>query len=393
MTDSRLFPDYTSVLLPRMLSAIDRDPFSETRGCADRSFWGWKTKDFPDATLSRIALLLHQIDPQKYQNEILWVLEFLRKIQHRDGSFDQAFPNEHSHGATAFLLHDLAEIMLSEPSLLDSFGDILEKNGHYLIKYRETHGQISNHIAGTAAALFGLWKLTKDARYRKTAEDYLHLVLQNQSAEGWYPEYGGADPSYQTLCIDYLASCYEITKQELLLSSLKKAISFVSYFAHPDGSFGGEYGSRNCEIFYPGGIAVLSKYLSEASSLLAWATQSFSKSKTVTPLSVDLENLSPLFSSILQAEKVASTNAADRQSNLLPGDQQPFVQDFPEAGIYIVNQDICYSILSWKKGGIVKSFDKKAKKKVVDDCGIILLKNNRNVATSQFFFTKSYFSN
>ena len=70
-------------------------------------------------------------------------------------------------------------------------------------------------------------------------------------------EYEGPDPGYQTLCTHYLSSILEIEKSEKLLVSLKKSGEFLSHFIHPDGSIGGLYGSRNTEVYYPGGISKL----------------------------------------------------------------------------------------------------------------------------------------
>ena len=34
---------------PRVLGLMDREPLSPTRGCMDRTYWGWKFTDFPGA--------------------------------------------------------------------------------------------------------------------------------------------------------------------------------------------------------------------------------------------------------------------------------------------------------------------------------------------------------
>ncbi len=52
MSSAGLVP-YREILtrsLPRLLSLLDRDPFSPTFGCFDRPFWHYKTcTDFPSA--------------------------------------------------------------------------------------------------------------------------------------------------------------------------------------------------------------------------------------------------------------------------------------------------------------------------------------------------------
>ena len=69
--------------------------------------------------------------------------------------------------------------------------------------------------------------------------------MDNQSEEGWYLEYSGADPGYQTHATFYLAVLFTKTRDNDLLDSLKRANLYLSYFIHPDGTIGGEYASRN----------------------------------------------------------------------------------------------------------------------------------------------------
>jgi hypothetical protein len=383
LTAPSLFPDYRPLLLPRILSSIDRDPFSKTRGCADRRYWAWKTVDFPDATFSRLALLLHKMDPAACRDPIDFIFAYLARIQHRDGSFDQAFPNEHSHGAAAFLLADLAEICSGNAELFNRHRKMLERMGGYLIRYGEGHDFISNHLAGAALGLFRLSELTGDAASRKRAVEYQNLILKKQSPEGWYPEYGGADPSYQTLCMTYLALIHQMHADPVLLESLGRAVQFVAYFAHPDGSFGGEYGSRNCEIIYPGGLALLSKHFPLAAALTQWAAWSYRESRTVTPLAVDTENLTPVLSNVFLAEQYAVPSSGDRPQEKLPYEQGPFVQDFHEAGIRIVNREHYYAVIGWKKGGVIKAFNKLGKKIILDDCGVVIETSNGRLATTQ----------
>ena len=71
----------------------------------------------------------------------------------------------------------------------------------------------------------------------------------------------GADPGYQTLAIYYLYHAWRLTGNTELLTSLRLSGEFLTYFVHPDGTIGGLYGSRNTEVFYPGGIVAMSTEL------------------------------------------------------------------------------------------------------------------------------------
>ncbi|MDD5351306.1 MAG: hypothetical protein PHQ12_13935, partial [Chthoniobacteraceae bacterium] len=74
----------------------------------------------------------------------------------------------------------------------------------------------------------------------------------------------GADPGYHTLTIGLLAQLYDLTGRAELRAALEKAIAFVTEFIHPDGSFGGEYTSRNTYNYFPHGFEIAGKWFPQA---------------------------------------------------------------------------------------------------------------------------------
>ena len=61
----------------------------------------------------------------------------------------------------------------------------------------------------TAVAALSRWDiLVGDPKALKKAEHLLDRILNNQSQEGWFMEYEGADPGYQTLCLHYLVDVH-----------------------------------------------------------------------------------------------------------------------------------------------------------------------------------------
>lgn len=380
-----------------VLSQLDRDPFSKTAGSFDRLNWGWKLKDYPDATLQRLTYVLanyyYKIENTICEEEIFlaWIVrsfDYLKAIQHGDGSFDQAFPNEHSHGATAFLLFDIARAYQFVRAKLqeetrEAVSETMKKMGDYLIAHDEKHGFISNHLSGAAAGLQVLYKITRDEKYKNHAEFYINKVLSGQSPEGWYMEYGGADPGYQTLAIYYLSNYYLETKDEAVLESLKKAVEFVSYFVHPDGSFGGEYGSRNTEVFYPGGFALLYDKIPLARCVLDFMIDKIESGSTVNLNTVDIGNIAPLLSNYLNViECDTEEDVTSKES--IPFCKKPFVKDFKEAGIVVYNGENNYAVVGASKGGVIKEFDKNAGTKLRDDCGYIgELKTGKIISTQK----------
>jgi len=367
-----------------ILSQLDRDPFSKTAGSFDRLYWGWKLKDYPDATLQRLAYPLtnyyYTIENTICEEEtfLAWIVksfDYLKIIQHSDGSFDQAFPNEHSHGATAFLLFDIVRTYQLirdklEKETSETISATMRRMGDYLIAHDEKHGFISNHLSGAAAGLQVLYNITGDDKYKNHAKLYIKRVLSKQSPEGWYMEYGGADPGYQTMAIYYLANYYLETKDEVVLESLKKAVDFVSYFVHPDGSFGGEYGSRNTEIFYPGGFALLQKEIPLAKSVLSFMIDKIVRGNTVNLNTIDTGNLAPLLSNYLNVIKYKKEKSSANQDDITLF-EKPFIKDFKDAGIVIYNGEKNYAVIGVSKGGVIKEFDKSSGAKLYDDCGYI----------------------
>ncbi|MBN2515704.1 MAG: hypothetical protein JXC33_06685, partial [Deltaproteobacteria bacterium] len=338
--------DQISTRIPYILSHLDRDPYSPTAGSLDRLYWGWKLKDYPDATLQRLIYPLvnyfYLHDDSLFCEEALhmWIknaFAFMSRIQHTDGSFDQAFPHEHSHGATAFLLYDSVCSFALIKDKLDAGQRgatlrTIKKMGDHLVIFDEQHGFISNHLLGAAAGLEKLYSLTQEEKYKSRARYYVNKVLSKQSHEGWYLEYGGADPGYQTLAIYYLAHYYKETQDPDVLNSLKAACEFTSYFVHPDGSFGGEYGSRNTEVFYPGGFALLHKEVPRAAAILNVMIGSIEGGTTVNLNSIDLGNLAPLINNYLDLAKYVPSTF-DQTTERIPFQRNEFLKEFRDAGL------------------------------------------------------------
>jgi len=88
--------------------------------------------------------------------------------------------------------------------------------------------------------------------------------LSSQSAEGWFPEYEGFDPGYHTLTISCLAWLHELRPSPELRQALVAAVRLAAVTLLPDGSYGGEYGSRNTYSFFPHGFELVGRWLPEA---------------------------------------------------------------------------------------------------------------------------------
>jgi hypothetical protein len=369
----------------RLLSEGNRDPYSPAYGCFDRRFWGWKIVDFPEATLQRNAyslawLLEHPDSRFEVKADILTeavqaALRFSVSIQHRDGSFDQAFPNEHSFGATAFLLHSLLEAFLvvreaSSTEFLGAIENCMKGAANFLCRHDEGHGHITNHLAGAALSLRATADYFDEPRYRKRSDELIERIMVSQSTEGWFPEYEGSDPGYQTLCLYYLAKIYRLQPDNQLKTVLERAVEFLSWFAHPDGTYGGEYGSRRTALFYPGGLAILACEFPIARGLVRFMLDSIAEGCTVTLNDVDTANIAPVLENYLTVLEVGAIDQEEEYTPL-PCQTDDATRDFVEAGIYVRGTARYYALLGASNGGVIKVFDRRQKKSMWDDGGYV----------------------
>ena len=270
--------------IPRLLHLIDQNPYSPTYGCFDRAFWHYRTMDFPCGMSQEMVLPLSLAFAREYpankyyQTERLKELSeaairYMIKSSHKDGTCDDYFPYERAMGALVFSLYAATEAYQVIGMQDDEIENFFLKRVHHLENENET-GRLSNHQALAGLAAYNVFCITGDDKARKTAEDRVALTLSWQDPdEGWYQEYEGADPGYHTCTIDFLAKYLQKRSvrgeqtEHTVLQSLIKAVDFSWYFMHPDGSYGGEYGSRNTYHFYPHGFELMAPHTEKAGQI------------------------------------------------------------------------------------------------------------------------------
>lgn len=381
METTALFP-LVETACRHLLSAQDRDPFSLTYGCFDRRYWAWKLVDFPEATFQRnvypLAWYLKTKPGREMESALIKSisagLQFAENIQHKNGSFDQAFPNEFSFGATAFLLHPMLEALKVVAEFIPEYEQkkyerSLYRAADFLYTYNETHGHIANHLAGGALSLYSAANLFSESRFASRADLILEKILAGQSNEGWFVEYEGADPGYQSLCLYYLAQVYQVRPSPELRRALDLAIYFMSHFIHPDGTYGGEYGSRRTAVYYPGGVALLSAEIPMAASMTRFMVDSILSRHTITVQDVDMGNLAPLLSNYVLAISAKDKKSAD--ALLLPCEQDSVKKDFNEGGLFVRGTAHYYAVLGASNGGVLKVFDRASRKMFWNDAGYV----------------------
>lgn len=382
----------------RALSLMDRDSMSPTAGCCDRAYWAWKFVDFPGARFQEALCALSflyatRIDGNPYfQNTRLleWIglgLRFWSSIQRRDGSFDEAYPFERSLAATAFTtfyvgeaLEFLGDDLSSE--LRERTQETMRRAGRWLSRNDETHGFLSNHLAAAAAALHHVYRVSRDKSFANRSRYFLDKILERQSSEGWYEEYGGADPGYQTHGSFYLARIWQFTRDEQLMKSLSHSMAFLAHFAHPDGSLGGEYASRNTQTYYPAAFEMFAS----VDPVAAWIAETMRPSVVSGAAAglrcIDAQNYFPCLNNLVFAY------LATKVQRIAPGldesASRPGLVWFPKAGLARVRRESFDAYVGTSKGGVIKIFDRARRKLVYSDCGYIGRLNNGRLISTQY---------
>lgn len=353
--------------LPRLLAGYDSNAASASYGFGDRFHWGWKLSDFPNATfqgavngLSKLVangLLPDGMAETSIIERCRSMVEALPRLTRRDGSLEEAFPYEASFCVTSLVAHD---VLVGLETLGDRLSprdqDIWIGNVSPLIEFTlrndETHGLISNHLATAANALFR-WAARNGGHGEERARQLLDRIIDNQSPEGWFAEYSGADPGYQTLCMEYLVPLHKARPDLKLAEPLARSAAFLMHFAHPDGSFGGVYGNRNTRTYYPGGLAQLAEVCDEAAALAAFMRKAIAARTCVTLSAIDPPNLVPMFNSYCSAASAPDLNPKTE----LPAEAgEDFRREWPEAGLIVDKCKGAYTIVNWRKGGVVYHF-------------------------------------
>ncbi|MBI2653392.1 hypothetical protein HYX02_01135 [Candidatus Woesearchaeota archaeon] len=366
--------------MPRILNLLNRNPSSRNYGSFDRDYWNYNSFDMSNARKQEAVLtlalmfLIRRKDNPYYDNEqvLEWInaaLEFTSKLQNKDGSFNEMYPNEHSFVATAFVCYALSETCLLLGSTIKSrklVVDYLEKCGEWLL--RNDEDMALNQKAGSIIALHNLYLLTKKSKYKFGAKKKLAEILKRQSKEGWFIEYGGVDIGYLSLSIDYLAKYYKKAGDKRLLSSLKKASDFVQYFAFPNLTFGGEVGSRNTEYLIPHGFELLSGKFHSAKAICNAIRNAIKEKTTISPVAVDDRYL--LFNGYSYLQAYRDGKKTMQSYDLF---SKEFMNYFNEAGIFVKNVGGIYLVINIKKGGVAKiTFNKN--KSVIDGGSVIELR-------------------
>jgi hypothetical protein len=364
---------------------MDRNPYRPTYGCLDRQFWHYRTAAFPSEMYQEGVLplaLAYSVDlPENrwYQNSrvrelALAGIRFAVISCHADGSCDDYYPFERALGAAVFSLQAAARacqlLKIDDPDLTGW----LRRRAAWVIQHDET-GHLTNHHALAALGLLRVSQITGEPYYREAAEARIDQVLSWQDNEGWFEEYGGADPGYQTVTIDCLAKYWKATGEDRLRAPLKRAVDFARLFLHPDNSYGGQYGSRGSYHFYPHGMELLASVETHAAEL---ADGFLASLHTGTAAYFDddrmfAHRLGNLIEAYLDWSPTCPPCPMDDQSDTF--------RYLPHARIAVRRTPATHTVISAARGGVFKHFTSAGS--CATDAGLILETVDGRLAVSQ----------
>ncbi len=393
--------------IPRLLGAIDRNPYRRTYGCLDREFWHYRTSAFPSEMFQEGVLPLALVYTQplpgnrwlgdaRVRELAVAALRFSAGSCHADGSCDDYYPYERALGAAVFSLAAAASayalLGLNDAGLLRWF----HLRAGWLLRNDES-GRLSNHHALAALGLHRVGEITGEERYLAAAKQRVRQVLEWQSAEGWFEEYGGADPGYQTVTIDCLAKYRRLTGAAWLDESLERGVAFARLFLHPDGSYAGEYGSRGTYHFYPHGMELLAARDPHAAELADGFLGALAAGKHAhfDDDRLYAHRLGNLIEAWRDWAPRRAAAAGQPKLNDSPREAEPrFLAALPaavasepprrylkHARLFVQRDEQTHTIVSAARGGVFKRFE--AGQPVVTDAGLIVELDDGQVAVSQ----------
>ncbi len=389
----------------RAFNLMDRNSFSKTFGCFDKSYWHFKTKDFPSSAhqmgvefLARLWSLSHKENIYYKNPQLLeWIkagISYTCSVQHKDGSFDEWYPNERGWaGPSSYVIHALinaykiVEDELSQELKQKSQGCFF-KTAQFLLKQKEG-AVLTNHFALFLLSLYEIYQINYDNKLKDKFEIQLKKLNNFISDEGWSLEYDGVDFGYNLATLSFLGRLDKLYPSPFLKIYAKKHFSFLSYFFYPDGSFGGGLGSRETRHLYPYAFKYWGQYISAANEICNHLLNAEAFTR-ITPSDQDDHYLFYRLNDYLEADLIDNSSRKAEKENSLPWNVgKDFQKYFKSAGLFIKKSKDFYFLSNLKKGGCFEIYNIKEKKCILKNNGWVIKLKNKSAITS-FSISKNH---
>lgn len=376
--------------VPRLLGMLDRDPESPTVGSFDREHWAWKFRDFPIAMLQTGMVPLAMLYASSgWDNPyggsprmLVWTLASIGatlRRQHRNGAFDSVAPFSQDHGVTLQLVLALTtalRVLKSDvpQALRDEVAQSVRRACTFAQRSDEDYAFISNHQGFMALAWHTAGELLGDKTLISRGVATVDRIIEHQSPDGWYAEYGGPDPGYESLGISYLATYLASTRHPPLAESLKRSVEFYAHCVLPDGSVGGMYGSRLTQLYYPSGFELLAANDPLARRIVEFVGERLPRGNVGTPDTVDAHNLPSLIQSYLTAADSSHQQSTNDAANSvrLPCEVGDLWRHFDGSGITVASTPQYYAVTNSRRGGITAICDRPSEQLRYEDSGLLI---------------------
>ena len=183
----------------------------------------------------------------------------------------------------------------------------------YSFSSEETYGTISNHMAHHMFEYLRAAEILEDDQSRAKAHQLLYNLNNQISKEGWFVEYDGADPGYQTRTLKYLVrstSYLDGRDRSICLNLCDRSMEFLDKTILPDGTLFSAFGSRNTSLIYPSGIELMAKKDNEWDSLANRVRKAVKNAKAPPTLSLDFDNYIRLLDDHIEADRIYDSKSA-----------------------------------------------------------------------------------
>lgn len=355
----------------RARTLVDANPLSATHGCADRAYWHYRTlTNFPGANWQQLMLGFaalyrtpHRANPYCEDPELLFLTAAMlrfwaRECQHRDGAFDEWYLNEHSYCVTAITsagvgltLHILGDDLPAEDRKIAIAA--LERAGGWLSK--RYNPVVMNQNLAAATALRSLAVHTGNSHWEKSASAKLDRIGADQNAEGWLPEYSGADFGYSTLSLDQLAAFCLLSEGtdpgDAAHGVANRLVAFLSQVQGAANTMPGPLGSRGTSHLFPfGALAFRGKEPGAGFLATRWLT-ALARGEAPTPQSVDDRYFAYFYFPQFALALWQGVRAAPATTSANPAGEK--TMDLPESGLLFSNGQNWSVSVSRRLGGAV----------------------------------------
>lgn len=395
-----IYAEHALAQIPRLLTLLDRNPYSPTYGCFHRDFWLYKTSDFPDAVrqfgAQSLALVYRHDFPGNpyFQNQSVrdWAiaaLDFWARIQHREGSFDEFYPFERGWvGPSAFTTFSscAAYQVLRGDMPVDvelRVRRALRRAARFVAAGESEEDHLANHHAMAYLAVWKASRLLKDPELTSSCDELWKSFLSYHVAdEGWSVEYDGVDPGYLSATVSFLAKIWRDSQEPELARVLQESVTYLSHFVYPDGSFAGTLGSRNTQHFYPHGCELLASQFPPAAAVAEAMLRGLRDGNLVPPAIMSDRYVFYRVPEFLEAWLDYSERPSEVP--LLPWESRPFQSFFPRSRVFVARGEREYLVANLAKGGAFKLFDTRNRQLQIADSGSLVRTDKGSVLTSQW---------